>query len=394
MKKIPLYTYAYHQGIIRAECFPPAYQLARNTRKPDIIILHTLHARPFLIYRQILNARIRFGWRPLIYAYFSEIREDFRANWHNMDYIFSYAPSYGKNCQHEKYLSNSFYNLYLTDRMVKKKASLMFQPKTKFCNFVYSNHGDLDTKVRINFCQELMKYKPVDCPGKSLNNMPSILPYFTLHGAVIEGEIEDTHPSILPYLARHGAGIKAKLRFLASYKFTIAFENQSADYYTTEKIFHPFLVGSIPIYWGCPQIAEYFNPAAFINCHEYKSCAQVIDRIKEIDANPKLYAAYRHAPIVLPDSRLHKMHQDMHARHAELAEKVLVRRATTETPLLNWWWCAKMVLSNLDLTARETKRILRMLLRGTTTQNVAARIRCRRPAAAIRLKIGGKLTHR
>ena len=339
MKKIPLHIHAYPGA--RIPYLPSRYEFVRNSPTPNIIALYTgSEQRPFLIYRQILNARIRFGWRPLIYAYFGEIRNDLRANWRDIDYIFSYAPSYGKNCQHEEYLSNSFYNLYLTDRMVKKKASLMFQPKTKFCNFVYRNHGNHDTKVRINFCLELMKYKPVDCPGKSLNNMPFIL----------------------PYLARHGTGLKAKLRFLASYKFTIAFENQSADYYTTEKIFHPFLVGSIPIYWGCPQIAEYFNPAAFINCHEYKSCAQVIDRIKEIDANPKLYATYRHAPIVLPDSRLHKMYQDMHTRHAVLAEEAVARRVRTESPTLKWQRCAQMVRSNLNLEVDEIKYKLRWLV--------------------------------
>ena len=344
MKKIPLHTHTHPQAITRFSLFPPAYQVLENARNPDIIALHTGNERVFSIYRQILKARIRFGWRPLIYAYFSEVRNDFKANWRNMDYIFSYAPSYGKNCQHEAYLIDPFYKQYLIDKKEKNKTTLVFQPKTKFCNFVYSNQGGYNTQVRINFCQELMKYKPVDCPGKSLNNMSSILPY--------DG--------------RHGVGIKAKLRFLASYKFTIAFENQSADYYTTEKILHPFLVGSIPIYWGCPQMAEYFNPAAFINCHEYDSFAQVIDRITEIDVNPKLYTEYRHAPILLPDSRLHKMHQDLRARHARIAEEAIARRAQIESPRLKWWRCVKLVLLNLNLEIRELLRKLglgRLLLR-------------------------------
>ena len=47
-----------------------------------------------------------------------------------------------------------------------------------------------------------------------------------------------------------------KLSLLARYKFTLAFENSRAAGYVTEKLFQPLIAGSLPIYWGAPDVAR------------------------------------------------------------------------------------------------------------------------------------------
>ncbi|MFN9907083.1 MAG: glycosyltransferase family 10 domain-containing protein, partial [bacterium] len=42
------------------------------------------------------------------------------------------------------------------------------------------------------------------------------------------------------------------------YLFTIAIENTSHDHYFTEKIINPFINNTVPIYWGCKKVDEYF----------------------------------------------------------------------------------------------------------------------------------------
>ena len=42
------------------------------------------------------------------------------------------------------------------------------------------------------------------------------------------------------------------------YLFTIAIENTSHDHYFTEKIINPFINSTIPLYWGCKKVEEYF----------------------------------------------------------------------------------------------------------------------------------------
>jgi hypothetical protein len=113
--------------------------------------------------------------------------------------------------------------------------------KTKFCNFVFSN----PVPYRERFFRELSKYKHVDAPGRSMNNMASI----DVDG---KGDLWQT-----------------KRRFLEGYKFTIAFENYSFPGYNTEKLLDPMLAGSLPIYFGNPRIGEHFNQCSFVNAHQY-----------------------------------------------------------------------------------------------------------------------------
>lgn len=49
---------------------------------------------------------------------------------------------------------------------------------------------------------------------------------------------------------------------LADYQYHIAIENSSSDYYFTEKLMDCYLAGSYPIYYGCPNVLDYFPEEA------------------------------------------------------------------------------------------------------------------------------------
>lgn len=51
---------------------------------------------------------------------------------------------------------------------------------------------------------------------------------------------------------------------LAPYRYSLAVENHRDDYYWTEKIADCFLAWTMPIYYGCRRIAEYFPAESFI----------------------------------------------------------------------------------------------------------------------------------
>ena len=61
-----------------------------------------------------------------------------------------------------------------------------------------------------------------------------------------------------------GRFIENKIKFLTSYKFSIAMENTEGDGYVSEKIIESFLSGTIPIYYGDYMIDEYINPDSYI----------------------------------------------------------------------------------------------------------------------------------
>ena len=148
--------------------------------------------------------------------------------------------------------------------------------KTGFCNFVYSNSNANYTRVQ--FFKDLSEYKKVDSGGRYLNN--------------IGGPVED------------------KYEFQKKYKFTIAFENDSSLDYTTEKILDAFAAKTIPIYWGNPNITKDFNPKSFINCHDYESFDQVIERVKEIDNDPELYREILSEPIFVDEKIPYELSAD------------------------------------------------------------------------------------
>jgi hypothetical protein len=83
-----------------------------------------------------------------------------------------------------------------------------------------------------------------------------------------------------------GKPLADKMSFLKSFRFNLAFENTSSPGYVTEKLVEPLLTGTIPIYWGAPDVNRYFNPACMINISHFTSDAAAIDHILEVDANP------------------------------------------------------------------------------------------------------------
>ena len=113
--------------------------------------------------------------------------------------------------------------------------------KKYFCNFLYSHA----VPYREEFFRQLSKYKKVDAPGASMNNMPGIDNRYK------------------------GERWEVKKKFLSDYKFTIAFENYVYPGYQTEKLFDAMQVDSIPIYCGDPFIDKIFNTTSFINTPDY-----------------------------------------------------------------------------------------------------------------------------
>lgn len=64
---------------------------------------------------------------------------------------------------------------------------------------------------------------------------------------------------------------QAKWELISRYKFVIAMENSKVQDYVTEKLFHAFVVGSVPIYLGAPNIYEFLpSPHSAILVEHFK----------------------------------------------------------------------------------------------------------------------------
>ena len=110
------------------------------------------------------------------------------------------------------------------------------RPKSETAPAVYIASNPRDRSGRDVWVRELMMHLAVDSYGKCLNNR------------TLKADL----------------GRDSKLATIARYRFTLAFENSIAPDYVTEKYFDPLIAGSVPVYLGAPDIADY---APGEHCH-------------------------------------------------------------------------------------------------------------------------------
>jgi hypothetical protein len=58
--------------------------------------------------------------------------------------------------------------------------------------------------------------------------------------------------------------IDHKVEALGPYRFSVAIENSAASWYFTEKLLDCFATFTVPIYWGCPGIAKFFDTSGMV----------------------------------------------------------------------------------------------------------------------------------
>jgi hypothetical protein len=209
----------------------------------------------FLIFSVFGNNHLNYKCKKIFYT-----GENQRPNYNLCDYSITF--DYLEDKRNFRF---PFSGIIMYENNIKKNWNKeidfdkIFSEKTKFCNFVFSNPAPQSPR---NFLfLELSKYKSVDSGGAVYNNL----------GKLVE------------------PGWDNKLKFMNQYKFTICFENSEYPGYTTEKIIHPKIVNSIPIYWGNPLVANDWNTKSFINAYDFKNIFELIEYIKEVDNNNNLY---------------------------------------------------------------------------------------------------------
>lgn len=80
-----------------------------------------------------------------------------------------------------------------------------------------------------------------------------------------------------------------KLATLSEHRFTICYENaREIPGYVTEKLFDAFSAGTVPVYWGAPDISERVPRDCFIDRRDFQSHADMVDRLRTMDESEHL----------------------------------------------------------------------------------------------------------
>ena len=77
---------------------------------------------------------------------------------------------------------------------------------------------------------------------------------------------------------------------LARYRFSVVIENSREENYFTEKLLDAILCNTIPIYWGCPNISQFFDTDGMVICHSREEIQNAIQGANEELYQQKLFA--------------------------------------------------------------------------------------------------------
>ena len=104
-----------------------------------------------------------------------------------------------------------------------------------------------------------------------VNNIYDKVPFIDFYGWGNEGNLK-------PFVLKKGETIK-------DYKFCLTVENSSEKYYISEKFYDCILTNTIPIYYGCTNIKEYWPENGFILLDNIVDYDYVLNKINWIYEN-------------------------------------------------------------------------------------------------------------
>lgn len=179
---------------------------------------------------------------------------------------------------------------YLRGERPKVTPEELLEKQTEFCSFVCRNAKGRERNALV---RKLNKVRKVNCAGPFMNNVGYLLP---------------RDPAV-------------KHEYQRKHCFSMAYENEAAPGYQTEKIIDAFISGSIPIYWGNPQVADEFVPASFVHARDFSSHDELIKYLLELADDPKRRAAMINSPILQDPGVIDKTLVALEAFFAKIFER-------------------------------------------------------------------------
>lgn len=99
---------------------------------------------------------------------------------------------------------------------------------------------------------------------------------------------EKLFPSRMFYTSLYRGACASKLEILANYKFTFCIQNHQYPNDIDEKIFDALFAGSVPIYYGAPNILEYIPEDCFIDFGKFQNLDNLFTFMEEVASSDKL----------------------------------------------------------------------------------------------------------
>lgn len=248
-----------------------------NLATPDI---NPIKKSKLVIYIDIPE-KIEINNNALSVLIINENQNIYKKNWnkklHSMfDIIFTW---------HDEYVDNELYHKFNYSFKIPKNINDVPFKEKKFLTMIAMNQKNsslnnlyYERLAAIKWCEKNLP-EDFDLYGKDWNKI------------VFENKLLNyinKKTSIFDFFKKNRISYKGKLKnksqVLMNYKFAFSYENTfGLPGYITEKIFHCFFNGVIPIYLGANNIIKYIPKNCFIDKRDYNNYYDLISDLKKID---------------------------------------------------------------------------------------------------------------
>ena len=105
----------------------------------------------------------------------------------------------------------------------------------------------------------------------------------------------------------HNMTMKNKAAVQRQFLFHLAFENTCEDDYITEKLWGTLESGTLPVYYGAPNVKDHVPPNSIISWHDFNNTQKLGEYLLKVAGNKTLYDSYHSwRTLPLPQSFLNK----------------------------------------------------------------------------------------
>jgi len=160
-------------------------------------------------------------------------------------------------------------NPQFMDKTYDELESLEYNKSKKVSCVVSKKMGMTGHKQRVNFIIKLTSIYPDLCD---------------IYGSGWGNELNRSYKGSFGCYHRKSSSIKTKYDGLVDYKYSLCFENTKRKNYFTEKFTDCILCWTVPIYWGCSNIGDFFPKDSYYEIDI--NSPDCIERIKEIVNTP------------------------------------------------------------------------------------------------------------
>ena len=81
-----------------------------------------------------------------------------------------------------------------------------------------------------------------------------------------------------------------KIEPLSDYRYSISVMNSKLNNFFTEVLIDNFMCGTVPIFWGCPNISDYFDMDGIITFNTIEELDIILSNLSVDDYNKRLPA--------------------------------------------------------------------------------------------------------